>query len=297
MEKISLVVLAAGIGSRYGGIKQLDSVTNDGLTLIDFSLYDALRAGFSKVIFVVRKAILEDFRKVFDSKLKGKVEVEYVCQKTDFVPDEYPQMERKKPWGTGHAILSAREAVNEKFCVINADDFYGRSAYEIMFDHLQKTDCEKNEFALVGFKLGNTLSKNGSVSRGECYVDESNFLEQVFERTEIRLDSGRIIDRSNPDIALNRDTCVSMNFWGFTHKIFDALERDFYEFLKENYLEQKAEFLIPEVVNNLVKKEQVRVKVLLSEANWIGMTYKEDKPHVIKEIEFLQKTGAYPKDF
>ena len=289
--------MAAGIGSRYGGIKQLDAVTHEGLTLIDFSLYDALSAGFSKVIFVVRKAILEDVREVFDSKLKDRVEVHYVCQETDFVSDVYLPSERKKPWGTAHALLTAQEVVNENFCVINADDFYGRSAYEIMFDHLQKTDYKKNDFSMVGYGLGNTMSKNGSVSRGECFVDESNFLKKVVERTEIFLEAERIINKTDPNVTLNWDTIVSMNFWGFTPKIFGALEKDFDEFLKVNYLAQKSEFLIPEVVNNLVKKKRAMVEVLHSSSKWIGMTYKEDKIEVMKEIEMLQNKGVYPKDF
>ena len=227
------MILAAGIGSRYGGLKQLDALTQNGEAIIDFSIFDAIQCGFSKIVFVVRESILEEFRATFDKKLVGKINVDYVFQEVDQIPAGFLPTTRKKPWGTAHALLMAKKAVRGNFCVINADDFYGRSAFEKMFVRLEKTDPTSADFSMFGYKLENTLSENGSVSRGQCYISAGNKLERVVERTKIFRKNDRIVyvDRAGIETSLDPETIVSMNFWGFTPTIFDHLKTGFEEFL------------------------------------------------------------------
>lgn len=295
-KKLTLVILAAGIGSRYGGLKQLDSLTPNGEAIIDFSIYDAIKVGFSKVVFVIRKSINDEFREAFDAKLNGEIEVEYVFQETDLIPKEFLPTNRKKPWGTAHALLTANEAVTENFCVINADDFYGRAAFEAMCAFLNKTNSDSTEFAMVGFRLKNTLSENGSVSRGQCFLAENNELEKIVERTNIFRKNDRIVyvEEDGSETSIDPKTIVSMNFWGFTPQIFDHLESDFHSFLKTNSDKPKAEFFIPSVVDKLIAERQAIVSVLRSDSKWLGITYKEDKEQAASRIKTLQKQEIYP---
>lgn len=294
--KPTLVILAAGIGSRYGGLKQLDSFSPEGDTILDFSIYDALQAGFGKFVFIIRKNIEDDFRKVFDEKLKGKATVEYVFQEIENVPLAYQNIGRKKPWGTAHALLMAKDVVNENFAVINADDFYGRKAFKVMAEYLIKTDSNSYQFSMMGYLLKNTVSDYGFVSRGECQVDVDGYLTSVVERTHIeKIDNGLM--RKDDDgnlIPIDANTPVSMNFWGFTPKYFEFGDTLFNEFLEENKTNPKAEFFIPLVVNHIINSNTAKVKVLKSDAQWFGVTYKEDKELVQQEISKLKDQKLYP---
>lgn len=296
-KKPTLLILAAGIGSRYGGLKQLDKVGPNGETIIDYSIYDAIRADFGKVVFVIRESIEADFRAFFDKKLQGKIQVEYVFQETNKIPEGLEfNPERQKPWGTGHAVLMAKEVIQENFAVINADDFYGREAYQTLADFF-KTETENNtDYCMVGYELKNTLSENGFVSRGQCKADEHSFLFDVIERTHIERKNNAIFfeDDNNNLVELDENTLVSMNFWGFTPSYFDFLNEKFSRFIESNKTNLKAEFYIPSVVNDLIEEKRARVKVLHSKASWFGVTYKEDKADVIKNIQDLIALGKYP---
>jgi len=297
MKKYTLVVLAAGMGSRYGGLKQMDTMSKEGDTIIDFSLYDAIEAGFKKVVFVVREAFLDQFKAKFDAKLNGKIEVAYVCQELNKIPLGYPvHPERKKPWGTGHAVLVTKEVVKDNFVVINGDDFYSREAFITIIKALEKLDENTADMCMVGFNLGKTISDNGYVSRGQCYVNENNELTDVVERTHIEKIEGNIFRKDENDdlIEMEENTTVSMNFWGFTPKYLDALERDFVAFMQERSEELKSEFFIPTVVNNQIQSGAGVVKVLKSDAQWYGVTYAEDKPVVTKAIQTLKDKKIYP---
>lgn len=297
-KKPTLLILAAGIGSRYGGLKQLDKVGTSGETIIDYSIYDAIQAGFGKVVFVIRENIEADFRAFFDEKLKGKIEVEYVFQETHKIPAGLSfNPERIKPWGTGHAVLMAKDAIKEDFAVINADDFYGREAYQTLADYFKTEGRGDTDYCMVGYELKNTLSENGYVSRGQCKSDDQQFLFDVIERTHIERKNNSIIfqDENEKSIELKEDTLVSMNFWGFTPSYFDFLNEKFSRFIPQNTDNLKAEFYIPSVVNELIKEKRARVKVLHSKASWFGITYKEDKAGVMKNIQDLVVSGSYPK--
>ncbi len=298
MKEFTLVVLAAGIGSRYGGEKQLERITENGETIIDFSIYDAISAGFSKIVLVVRDEILELVRERFARKLSGKVDAQYVCQDTKLIPAEFLPSTRTKPWGTGHALLSAKDFVNENFCVINADDFYGRSAFDEMHRILQKTDPQSCKFSMIGYLLKNTLSKNGSVSRGECFVDDKGYLEKIIERTAISSSDNKVFAKSSDGVKidLNEKAIVSMNFWGFTGKIFPLLESKFEQFLNKNNFDDEAEFFLPKIVDGLIRENIVAVKVQRTDADWIGVTYKEDKPGLVARIKEMQEKGIYPRN-
>lgn len=296
-KKPTLLILAAGIGSRYGGLKQLDKVGPNGETIIDYSIYDAIQAGFGKVVFVIRESIEADFRAFFDKKLQGKIEVDYVFQETNKVPEGiHFNTERQKPWGTGHAVLMAKEAIHENFAVINADDFYGREAYLSIVDYFNKPDKKATDYCMVGYELKNTLSENGYVSRGQCKSDENQFLFDVIERTHIERKGDKIVfqDENEKLIELPKDTLVSMNFWGFDPSYFDFLNEKFSRFIEANQANLKAEFYIPSVVNDLIKEKRARVKVLHSKASWFGVTYQEDKAGVINNIQALITKGKYP---
>jgi len=298
MSKPTLVILAAGVGSRYGGLKQLDTFSEQGDTILDFSIYDAVQAGFGKVVFIIRKSIEDDFKAFFNPKLEGKIEVDYVFQEIDSIPEKYRDNDRQKPWGTGHALLMAKDAVTENFAVINADDFYGREAFEGVADALRNTDKNSGSFNMMGYVLKNTISDYGFVSRGECSVDENNNLTGIVERTHIEKVEGELkFKNDNGDLKpISEETIVSMNFFGFTPKYFDISESMFETFLEENYKEPKAEFFIPLVVNKVIVDKSATMEVLKSNARWFGVTYKDDKPYVTSEIQKLKDSGVYPEN-
>lgn len=296
MTKPTLVILAAGIGSRYGGLKQLDTFSNQGDTILDFSIFDAIRAGFGKVVFIIRKSIEDDFKAFFNKKLEGKIEVAYVFQEIDSIPAKYQNNNREKPWGTGHALLMAKNEVKENFAVINADDFYGREAFEVMAKELQQINVNSNQFSMMGYVLKNTISEYGFVSRGECKVDENGYLTGITERTHIEKINGELQfkDENGELKPISPNTIVSMNFFGFTPRYFDISESLFDNFLQEYYQHPKAEFFIPLAVNHVIVNQIATMKVLKSNARWFGVTYKEDKEYVTSEIQKLKNTGVYP---
>lgn len=297
MEKPTLVVLAAGMGSRYGGLKQMDVFTPEGDTIIDFSIYDALQAGFGKFVFIIRKSFETEFKEIFSKKLEGKAEVVYVFQELDSVPKEYINPERTKPWGTGHALLMAKDTVKENFAIINADDFYGTKAFEVMAKALGSTDKESYNFYTMAYFLKNTVSDYGFVSRGECQVNSQGFLIDVTERTHIEKIGGKLMRKDNDGefIHIDENAIVSMNFWGFTPKCFEFGGQLFRNFLEQNRENLKAEFYLPSIVNDILKSKKATVKVLKSDAKWFGVTYKDDKEIVKKAIVVLKEQGVYPK--
>lgn len=296
MKKLTLVVLAAGMGSRYGGLKQMDTFTSQGDTIIDFSIYDALQAGFQKFVFVIRKSIEKDFRATIDNKLKNKAEVKYVFQEVNNVPEKYKNSKREKPWGTGHAVLMTKNVVNENFAIINADDFYGREAFNDIAKQLIETKENSFEICMVGYALKNTISENGYVSRGECFVNKEGYLTNVIERTRIETIDGflKFEDEKGKMVSIDKETTVSMNIWGFTTNYFGYGEKLFLDFLEKNKENLKAEFYLPFIVNSLLASKKATVKVLKSKAKWFGVTYNEDKENVEKEIKKLKEAGVYP---
>ena len=296
MKKLTLVVLAAGMGSRYGGLKQMDTFTSQGDTIIDFSIYDALQAGFQKFVFVIRKSIEKDFRATIENKLKNKAEVKYVFQEVNNVPEKYKNSKREKPWGTGHAVLMTKNVVNENFAIINADDFYGREAFNDIAKQLIETKENNFEFCMVGYALKNTISENGYVSRGECFVNKEGYLTNVIERTRIETIDGflKFEDEKGKMVSIDKETTVSMNIWGFTKNYFGYGEKLFLDFLEKNKENLKAEFYLPFIVNSLLASKKATVKVLKSKAKWFGVTYNEDKENVEKEIKKLKEAGVYP---
>lgn len=297
-KKPTLVILAAGMGSRYGGLKQIDAFTPEGDTIIDFSLYDALQAGFGKFVFIIRKSFEKEFKEIFNKKLEGKAEVDYVYQELENVPDKYINPERTKPWGTGHALLMAKDAVKENFAIINADDFYGKEAFEVMAKSLTEKNKDSYDFNTMAYLLKNTVSDHGFVSRGECQVNEKGYLTDVTERTHIEKIDGKLMrkDDDGQFIPIDENTVVSMNFWGFTPKCFEFGEKLFEEFLEANKENLKAEFYIPSVVNEILKSGIASVEVLQSDAKWFGVTYREDKEIVQKAISELKKKNIYPRN-
>lgn len=295
--KPTLVILAAGMGSRYGSLKQVDPVGPSGETILEYSVFDAIRAGFGKVVFVIRRDIENDFKEIFINKLRKYIEVEYVFQELDMVPAgiQVPA-ERVKPWGTGHAVMVAASKVNEPFAVINADDYYGSDAYKKIADYLSQLNNNQADFSMVGFDLDNTLSEHGLVSRGVCDVDAASNLNSVTERTQIGRDEKGVAykDENGQPVYISDKSIVSMNFWGFTPLFFKKLETEFQSFIKGNYTNPKAEFFLPFVVDDLIKSKQATVKVLRSTDRWFGVTYKEDKPMVVSKIKELVEAGVYP---
>ena len=281
--------MAAGMGSRYGGLKQLDAIGPNGETIIDYSVYDAIKAGFNKVVFIIRKDFEQEFKSKITDKYEGQIQVEFAFQDLNDLPDEFTCPEgREKPWGTGHAILSARNVINEPFIAINGDDFYGRESFKVVADYYRKG---ANSFSMVAFKLDKTLSSFGGVTRGLCTVNDEK-LNTVIETADLQKTDYGV--SSNRDIELDGSEPVSMNVWGFTPILFKYLEEKFVEFLSENGTEMKSEYLIPSVVNELIQSGQETVHVLRSGATWFGVTYKEDKPYVEGEIEKLVNKGEYP---
>ena len=294
-KKLTLLVLAAGIGSRYGGIKQIDGFGPHGETIMDYSLFDALRAGFTKVVFIVREEILKEVKKRFLPKLKGKADVEFVVQSLDkIVPAKYRNPERVKPWGTGHAMLCAKDVIHEPFVVINADDFYGKESFTAIADFFAKDTM--GEHAMVGYTLKDVLSEHGSVSRGCGERDADGFLKSVVERTTIVKENGKIISKEKEgDHELSPDLPTSMNFWGFHPGIFDFAMKEFERFLRDNHTNIKAEFYIPIIVNEMVKQNAGKVQIISGSNNWFGVTYKEDKEAVSQKIKLLIAYGDYPE--
>ncbi len=294
--KPTLIILAAGMGSRYGGLKQLDEVGPNGEAIIDYSLYDAIQTGFGKVVFVIRTDFQEAFKEKFEPKLKGRIEVDYVYQSLDKIPSGISvNPEREKPWGTGHALLMAETIVKEPMAVINADDFYGRQAYKVMADFLTSSKDE-NEYSMVGYNIENTLSEFGTVSRGVCETDSKGNLSSITERLKIKKDQEGIFDYEKDErFPIKEGTPVSMNFWGFKPSVFDYLHKGFREFLIIHGNKLKSEYFIPLLINENIISGKIRTRVLECDAVWFGITYQEDKPFVQQKIKSLLKRGEYPE--
>jgi hypothetical protein len=295
MTKPTLLVLAAGMGSRYGGLKQIDPVGPHGEAIIDYSVYDALRAGFGKLVFVIRKDIAAQFIEFVGARFEKHIAVEYVFQELDHLPPGFSvPAGRTKPWGTTHAILMAANVVHEPFAVINADDFYGPQAYRLLAQHLQSGSTDA---AMVGFTLRNTLSDFGSVARGVCQVADGNFLQTVVELTKIERDGpgAKNTDAAGEVTRLAGDEAVSLNFWGFAPAVFGPLKNRFHEFLKHHGSDLKSECYIPSVVSDMVVDGDLRVKVLRTDDSWFGVTYREDRPRVVESIGKLITAGDYPE--
>jgi UTP-glucose-1-phosphate uridylyltransferase len=297
--KPTLVILAAGIGDRYGGLKQAESVGPNGEIIIDYSVYDAVRAGFDRLVFVIRRDFEDEFKHKISGKFESDIETAYVYQELESCTGGFkPSQKRKKPWGTAHAVLAARDLVDKPFVVINADDYYGHNSFKIIADYLS---CDEmlgpNRYAMVGYVLRNTLSEYGYVSRGVCECTEQMMLKKIVERIKIEKTNEAIVyfDESQRQVVLTGDEVVSMNFWGFQTTIFDYLQSQFEQFLKERGNDPKAEFFIPAVINNLIAKDLAEVKVLQTPDKWFGITWRQDKENVIKSINKLIKAGTYPE--
>jgi dTDP-glucose pyrophosphorylase len=294
MTKKTLLILAAGMGSRYGGLKQIDPVGPHDETIIDYSVYDAIRAGFDRLVFVIRHDIEKAFREIIGGRFEKRIAVQYVFQELEFLPPGFAlPPNRKKPWGTGHAILMAAETINGPFGVINADDFYGANSFQLLAAHLQPGN---SDYAMTGFTLRNTLSEFGTVARGVCQIADG-YLESVREIVGIEKQgqSARYKDPTGEFHTLTGDEIVSMNMWGFNPTIFDSLRGQFSEFLKTRGTDEKAEFYIPSVVNDLIHSGKKRVRVLPTRLSWFGVTYREDRPFVAEGIRRLIRNGEYPE--
>lgn len=294
MEKeLTLVVMAAGMGSRFGGLKQAEPVTENGSAILDFSIYDAMQAGFDRVVFVIKHAIEEDFKRLVGDRIAKRIPVTYVYQELDVLPEGYTAPDgRTKPWGTGHAVLCTKPVVNGPFAVINADDYYGRHAFTEMAQYLKG---EPTDYCMTGFRLKNTLSENGSVSRGVCEVKDGN-LVRVVEHTNI-CDCNYSEDEGKTWKKLDENTVVSMNLWGFTTDFYTSLEKDFRSFLDEHGKEEKAEFYLPSAVQNVIDAKEKNVRVFVAEDQWYGVTYREDRESVSKALGTMIEKGYYPSDF
>ncbi len=296
--KPTLFVLAAGMGSRYGGLKQLDGLGPHGETIMDYSIYDAIRSGFGKIVFVIRKDFEDDFRKIILSKYENHIPVEVVFQAIDNLPEGFVCPEgRTKPWGTNHAVLMGKDVIKEPFAVINADDFYGRNSFEVIAQELSKPKEDKGDYCMVGFRVGNTMSESGSVARGVCQTTDG-YLTTVVERTAIEYNDKHeitFVDENGVTQTLEPNTPVSMNLWGFTPDYFEFSEGYFVDFLKENIDKPKAEFFIPLVVNELITKNIAKVKVLDTESKWFGVTYAADRQGVVDKLAELHAKGEYPE--
>lgn len=296
--KPTLLVLAAGMGSRYGSLKQMDGVGPTGEAIIDYSIYDAIRAGFGKVVFVIRHSFEKEFKEIFSpERFGGKIAVEYVFQELDMLPEGFTVPEgRVKPWGTNHAVIMATGVIHEPFAVINADDFYGKDAYATISQYLQQVAGQHDRYCMVGYQVKNTLSDFGAVSRGVCEVDAQGDLVSMVERTKIeRIDGKIVFHEEDGDHLLPDDAPVSMNLFGFTPDYFKHSEEYFKVFLKESVTNLKSEYYIPTMVNKLVSDGTSKLKVLHTDAQWFGVTYKEDRPKVVAKIEELISQGVYPR--
>ncbi len=298
--KPTLVILAAGMASRYGSMKQTDGFGPNGETIIEYSIYDAIKAGFGKVIFVIKEEFAENFKGIFEPKLKGKIETDYVFQTFDLKPFGIDiEIQRTKPWGTAHAVLAARDSVKEPFCVINADDFYGRESYQKMYDFLVN-GVSDTQFSMIGFQIDKTLSEHGYVSRGVCEVDQAGNLAEIHERIKVYFkpdDAGNkniVFEEEGREYPIRSNSRVSMNFWGFTPKIFELSAGLFKDFALANTENPKAEFFIPLAAENLIRNGQASFKVIPTQNQWFGVTYAEDKPIVQECIDRLVAEGEYP---
>lgn len=299
MKDITLVIMAAGMGSRYGGLKQIDPVGDNGEIILDYSVYDAIEAGFDKVIFVIKHEIEEDFKAIMQGKFEDKIKVEYAFQNIDNLPEGYSVPEgRVKPWGTGHAVLACDGMIDGPFAVINADDYYGKETFSLIYNELKNTQAE-NEFCMVGFKVENTLTENGHVARGVCQTNADGYLTDIVERTKIAIRDGKIMfteDDGESWTELEKGSTVSMNCWGFSNMMMTELKARFAAFLdrnKDNML--KCEYFLPFVVDELLKEGKVSVKVLDTTEKWYGVTYKEDKPVVVEALRNKVAQGVYPE--
>lgn len=304
MKNPQLVILAAGMGSRYGGLKQIDKVDEAGHIIIDFSIYDAIKAGFRDIVFIIKKEIEADFREVMDAHLAGKnVNVKYVFQEIDKLPEGFSVPDgRKKPWGTAHALMCCDGTVDAPFAVVNADDYYGAHAFEKIYDFLVNSSDEpdKYHFAMVGYRIKNTVTEQGTVSRGVCKSDDNGMLTEIIERTKIGTDNGRIYYvEDDKEYDLDGDTLVSMNLWGFTPAFIQESKERFAKFLSANLEKnpEKCEFFIPLVVADLINEGKADVKVIDNVDKWYGVTYKEDKEAVVEAFKMLTEQGVYPKNF
>ncbi len=299
--KPTLLVLAAGMGSRYGSLKQMDGLGPCGEAIIDYSIYDAIQAGFGKVVFVIRHSFADAFKQIYSpERFGGKIDVEFVYQELDYLPEGFSVPEgREKPWGTNHAVMMARDVIHEPFAVINSDDFYGREGFQVVADFLRSVEGCRGKYALVGYFLKNTLSEFGSVSRGVCELDDNACLSTVTERTAIqRKADGKVYyAEKGQDHEVSEDSVVSMNFWGFTPDYFSWSEELFKVFLTSDDVKTnpKAEFFIPYVADVLIKRHDASFKVLNCDAKWFGVTYKEDRPDVVAKIGRLIEQGVYPR--
>lgn len=297
--KPTLFVLAAGMGSRYGGLKQLDPLGPQGQTIMDYSIYDAIQAGFGKVVFVIRKDFEKDFREKILSKYEGHIPVEVVFQSIDKLPEGYTApADRTKPWGTNHAVLMGKDVIKEPFAVINADDFYGRDAFRVIAEELMRPRDRKGDYCMVGFRVGNTMTENGSVARGVCSTSADGNLTGVVERTAISYDKDHNIvftDENGVEQTLDPMTPVSMNLWGFTPDYFDYSEREFVKFLDKDLNTPKAEYFIPLAVDTLIHSGEATVKVLDTDSKWFGVTYAADRQGVVDKFAELEAEGVYPK--
>lgn len=296
--KPTLLILAAGMGSRYGSLKQMDGIGPNKEAILDYSVYDAIQAGFGKVVFVIRHSFEKEFKEVFSKeRFGGKIEVGYVFQELEYLPEGFSIPEgREKPWGTNHALMMASKVIDTPFAVINADDFYGSDAYQVLGDYLRTLEGSENKYCMVGYLLKNTLSDFGSVSRGVCTADQDGNLVSIVERTHIEKAGDKVLykDENGDMKEICKETIVSMNMFGFTPDYFKYSEEYFVQFLKENKSNLKAEFFIPLVTNNLINSNTVSLKVLSSTAEWFGVTYKEDRPDVESKINALIASGRYP---
>lgn len=302
MKKPVLVIMAAGMGSRYGGLKQIDPVDREGHIIMDFSMYDAKRAGFEKVVFIIKKEIEEDFKETVGNRISRIMDVEYAYQNLENLPEGFAVPEgRVKPWGTAHAVLSAADQIDGPFAVINADDYYGREAFQVIYDYLAShEDDDKYRYTMVGYELGNTVTDNGHVARGLCDMDESGQLIGIHERTRIEKRDGGIAyseDDGKTWVKVPADTTVSMNMWGFTRSILDEIRAGFPAFLEEGLKSNpmKCEYFLPTVVSDLIGEDKAAVAVLKSKDKWYGVTYKEDKPVVMEAIQSMKDKGVYPQ--
>jgi len=293
--KPTLLILAAGMGSRYGGLKQMDELGPNGESIIDYSVFDAIRAGFGKVVFVIRPSFADAFKERFESRLKGKIDTEYVFQELENIPEGFKVPEgREKPWGTGHAMLMAKGVIKEPFAIINADDFYGKEAYQSAVDFIRHHPAD-NEYAMIGYALKNTLSEHGTVSRGVCETDNNGYLKGVTERTKIGRENGKIyFYEGDQKTELTGNEPVSMNFWIFKPSFFDELEKGFINFLKEKGGEKKSEYYFNVRADELIKSGKATTLVIDTNAKWFGVTYKEDKPIVRESLNKLIEKGDYP---
>ncbi len=293
--KPTLLILAAGMASRYGSMKQIQSFGPGGETIMDYSIYDAIRAGFGKVVFIIREDFAEDFKEIFEPKLKGRIPTDYVYQDLrSFIDGFEVPAERSKPWGTAHAVLCARDAIREPFAVINADDFYGRDAFEKAHAFLT-SDVREDLHSIIGYELAKTLSENGTVSRGVCEVDENGFLKSIAERTKVYREGERIVYEENDQKnELSSNAKVSMNFWCFHPAVFGLIENLFHDFLEKNASNPKAEFFIPIIGDHMVRTGTGKIRVIPTGAQWFGVTYKEDAPSVQASLDELVNGGEYP---